>query len=154
MKRAVCLLVFCNLLACSAVFGAEKDKGIKIRNWNAVETVDVATLARNMESRIRQATGIRFNFRGKDIRHLKPNWYQGSLWQPKPDGKGFVDVQVMVAKKDLPAFKSITTNAQSPEVLTIYGQVLRDSERNNFVFVRLLGRNVTVDAEGNGIVTW
>jgi hypothetical protein len=143
--------MICNVLAGTTAFAAEK--AIKIRHWKDVETVDVAMLKESMEGRIRQTIGVRFNFRGKDIRHMKPNWYQSSLWQPNPNGKGFIDVQVMVAKKDLPAFKAITTNAQSPEVMTVYGEVLRDFERK-FLFVRLIGSKATVDAGGDATVTW
>ena len=151
MKRILCLVMICNALAGATAFAAEK--AIKIQNWKGVETVDVGMLKKSMDGRERQTIGVRCNFRGKDIRHMKPNWYQGSLWQTNPDGKGFADVQVMVAKKDLRAFKAITTNAQSPEVITVYGQVLRDFERK-FLFVQLIGRNAAVDARGNATVTW
>ena len=144
--------MICSLLAGTTAFAA--DKGIKIRHWKEVETVDVAVLKNSMEGRARQTIRVRFTFRGKDIRHMKPNWYQASLWQPNPNGNGFADVQVMVAKKDLPAFKAITTNAQSPEFMTVYGQVLRDSERSNFIFVRLMGRNATIDDKGDATLTW
>ncbi len=139
-----------NLIAGTNAFCAE---GIKIKNWKGVETLDVATLKKNMADHVRKIVGIRFNSRGKDIHHMKPNWYESSIWQPNPDGKGFVDVRVMVAKKDLAAFKAITTNAQSAEALTVYGEVLRDSEAK-FLFVRLMGRNATVDAHGDAMVSW
>jgi hypothetical protein len=143
--------MICNVLAGTTAFAAEK--AIKIRHWKDVETVDVAMLKESMDGRIRQTIGVRFNFRGKDIRHMKPNWYQSSLWQANPNGKGFVDVQVLVAKKDLRAFKAITTDAQSSEVITVYGEVLRDLERN-FLFVQLIGRNAAVDDAGDATVTW
>ena len=151
MKRILCLLLIGNLLAGANAFGAEK--GIKIKNWKGVETLDVATLQKNMADRVRTIVGVHFNWRGKDIHHMKPNWYECSIWQPKPDGKGFVDVRVMVAKKDLAAFKAITSDANSPEVLTVYGEVLRDSDAK-FLFVRLMGRNATSDAKGDAMVTW
>jgi hypothetical protein len=143
--------MICNALAGTTTFAAEK--AIKIQHWKSVETLDVAELKKSMEGRVRKTIGVRFNFRGKDIRHMKPNWYQGSLWQANPNGKGFVDVQVLVAKKDLRAFNAITTDAQSSEAITVYGEVLRDFERN-FLFVQLIGRNAAVDAGDNATVTW
>lgn len=116
--------------------------------------MDVATLKKQLEFRVRHVVVIRFNYRGKEIRHLKPNWHQGSLWQHTPDGKGSVFVQVMVANKDVDAFKTITTDDQSPDVLTMYGEVLRDSERQNFIFVRLIGRNAKVNSDGGATITW
>ena len=143
--------MICTVLAGTMTFAAEK--AMKVPHWKSVETLNVAELKKSMDGRVRQTIGVRFNFRGKDIRHMKPNWYQGSLWQPNPNGKGFVDVQVLVAKKDLPAFKAITTDAQSSEVITVYGEVLRDFERK-FLFVQLFGRNAAVDAGDNATVTW
>lgn len=151
MKRILCLLIICNLLAGTTAFAAEK--ATKVQHWKNVQTLDVAELKKSMDGRVRQTIGVRFTFRGKDIRHMKPNWYQSSLWQANPNGKGFADVQVLVAKKDLRAFKSITTDAQSPEVITVYGEVLRDFERK-FLFVQLMGRNAAVDAADNATVTW
>lgn len=152
MQRLLCFVVICGLIAGASAFGAQK--GIKIRNWRNVETIDVATLKKTIENRVHHVIGLRFIGRGKEIHHLKPNWYQGSLWQLDPDGKGFVSVQVMVAKKDIPTFKAITTNTQSPEVMTVYGEVLRDFERQNFIFVRLMGRNAAVDDKGDATITW
>jgi hypothetical protein len=45
---------------------------------------------------------------------MKPNWYESSIWQKRPSGNGSVDIRVMVAKQDLPAFKSITTEPGGP----------------------------------------
>jgi len=59
----------------------------------------------------------------------------------------------MIAKKDLSAFKSITTDAASSAEITVYGRVLWDSE-NNFTFVQLLGRNVVVDPSATATVSW
>ena len=150
MKRILCFFVLFNLLGLSGAFCAE---GTTIKNWRGVETYDVATLKKEINAQVRKVVGIRFNFRGKDIRHTQPKWYESSIWQPNPNGKGFTNVKVMVARKDLDAFKSITTNAQSAEVITVYGEVLRDLD-SNFFFVRLLGRNAIVDPNGNATVTW
>ena len=103
---------------------------------------------------MRELVAVKFNFRGKDIHHLKPNWYESSIWQPDPKGKkGFTDVRVMVAKKDLEAFKSITTDSSSGEEITVYGRVLRDFDAN-FMFVQVMGRKATTDADGGATVSW
>lgn len=59
----------------------------------------------------------------------------------------------MVAKKDIAAFKSITSDFQSPAEVTVYGRVEKDPE-NNFVYLRLLGRRAEIDASGNATVDW
>lgn len=152
MKKQLLLLLICPLFTASAVSAAPK--GIRVKNWKDIQTVDVVTLRKNIDSWTHRVVGVRFNSRGKDLRSLKYSWHQGSLWQPNPDGKGFASVQVMVAKKDMKTFKAITTDAQSPEVLTVYGEILRDSERQSFVFVRLMGRNATPDDKGGATITW
>jgi hypothetical protein len=124
------------------------------KTWQTVQTYDVRALSKNFRAHVGELVAMKFNFRGKDIHHLKPNWYEGSVWQPDPQGKkGFSDVRVMVSKKDLPAFKSITTDSTSSAEITIYGRVLWDSE-SNFAFVQLLGRNAVVDSSGNANVSW
>src|SRR5438876_348520 len=76
------------------------------KTWHNVRAYDVRTLSKDFRSHVGELVAVKFNFRGKDIHHIKPNWYEGSIWQPDPNGKkGFSDVRVMVAKKDLPAFK-------------------------------------------------
>jgi hypothetical protein len=86
-----------------------------------------------------QTVAIRFNYRSEKLRHLQPNWYEASLWQRDPKASsGFSAVRVMVAKKDVPAFKSITTNFQSAAELTAYGRVEREPEAN-YIYLRVLG---------------
>jgi hypothetical protein len=141
------LIALCNL---SSFAGTRVDA----KEWNKVQTYDVRTLAPEMSGRAKELVAVKLTFRGKDIHHLKPNWYEGSIWQPDPNGhKGFAQVRVMVAKKDLDAFKSITTNAASNEEITVYGRVLRDFDMN-FFFVQLLGRKLVTDANGNATVGW
>jgi hypothetical protein len=78
--------------------------------------------------------------RGKDIHHLKPNWYEGSIWQPEPEKRGkFANVRVMIAKKDLEAFKSIPTAAFGDAII-LQGRVEHDVEAH-FSFLRLVSRN-------------
>ncbi len=127
---------------------------IDAKTWHGVQTYEVQTLSKNLKSHTGELVDVKFNFRGKDIHHTKPNWYEGSIWQPGPSGKkGFSDVRVMIAKKDLPAFKSITTDAASSAEITVYGRVSWDSE-SNFSFVRLIGRNAIVDPSGNALISW
>ena len=147
------ILLLSLVLSWSAATTALTADAIALKNWNNVQTYDVADLKKNTESQLRKVVGVRFTFRGKDIHHMKPNWYESSIWAANPSGKGFVDLRVMVAKKHLPMFKQITTNAQSSEVLTAYGEVLRDSE-SKFFFVRLLGTHATPNPDGSASVVW
>jgi hypothetical protein len=123
------------------------------KTWRAVQTYEVATLSKNLDSHVRELVALKCNFRGKDIRHTKPNWYQSSVWQPIAGQSGkFADVPVMVAKPDLTAFKSIPTGSSSAEI-TLYGRVEYDVAAR-YYFVRLVGRNATTDSAGNATVTW
>ncbi len=153
MKRTFSLVVVLTVVGAINAFCA----GVRYdaNTWRGVQTYDVRTLSKDLASHARQLVAVKFNFRGKDIRHLKPNWYQGSIWQTDPDKKGkFTDVRVMVAKNDLAAFKSLPAQAapSAPEFV-LYGRVERDAEAN-FLFIRLVGRNATVDASGNATVSW
>jgi len=142
------------LLICLSGLPGFAGTRVEAKAWNKVQTYDVRTLAPEISARGKELVAVKFTFRGKDIHHLKPNWYEGSIWQPDPNGhKGFAQIRVMVAKKDLDAFKSITTNAASEEEITVYGRVLRDFDMN-FFFVQLLGRNLVTDANGNVTVGW
>jgi len=153
MKRTFSLVVVLTVVGAINAFCA----GVRYdaNTWRGVQTYDVRTLTKDLASHTRQLVAVKFNFRGKDIRHLKPNWYQGSIWQTDPDKKGkFTDVRIMVAKNDLAAFKSLPAQAalSAPE-LVLYGRVERDAEAN-FLFIRLVGSNATVDASGNATVSW
>ena len=59
---------------------------IDAKTWAGVQTYDVRTESRNLKSYTGQLVALRFNFRGKDIHHLKPNWYESSIWQAGPVG--------------------------------------------------------------------
>jgi hypothetical protein len=128
------------------------EKGTPVTNWNNVQTFDLATLRQNIAPEQGKVVGVRCNFRGKDVHHMKPNWFESSIWQKKPDEKGFIDLRVMVAKKDLDTFKSIKT-ASGGDNFVLYGRVERDIEAN-FFYVRLIGRNAVTDAKGNATVVW
>jgi hypothetical protein len=152
MKKAY-FLIF-GLGCIGAVTLLASSTRIQAKTWRNVETHDVRELSKNLKSYTRQFVAVKFNFRGKDIHHLKPTWYESSIWQRDPQGKkGFSNVRVMIAKKDLPAFKAITTDASSSTEMTAYGRVLWDSE-SKFTFVQLLGRNATVDSSGNTVLSW
>lgn len=121
--------------------------------WRAVQTYDLVSLSKNLDGHMRELVGVKCNFRGKDIHHMKPNWYESSIWQPAPGQSGkFEHISVMVAKPDLDAFKSIATDSSGPEI-TLYGRVEYDVAAK-FKFLRLVGRTATTDASGNAIVTW
>lgn len=121
--------------------------------WRAVQTYDVGSLSKDLDAHMQELVGLKCNFRGKDIHHMKPNWYESSLWQNLPGENGkFAHVSVMVAKPDLAAFKSIPTNSSGTEI-TLYGRVEHDVQ-SHFTFVRLVGRNVSTDAAGNATVSW
>jgi len=144
------------LLCLLALTLAASAAGTRIdgKAWAKLQTYDVRTLAPEMRDHVRDLVAVKFNFRGKDIHHLKPNWYESSIWQPDPKGrKGFTDVRVMIAKKDLDAFKSITADSTSGQEITVYGRVLRDFGAN-FLFVELMGRNAATDSGGNTTVSW
>ena len=148
-------LLFLGLLAFALLarpcFGESK---VEAKNWKEVQTYDVKTLAPVMAGHNRDLVGVKFTFRDKDIHHFKPNWYESAIWQPDPKArKHFAFVKVLVAKADLEAFKSITADASSGQEITVYGTVLRDFD-SHFLFVRLLGTKVALDADGNATVTW
>jgi hypothetical protein len=145
--------IFVGMLTFTVAMSAFAGIRFDAKTWRGVQTYDVRTLSKGLDSHIGEVVALHFSFRGKDIHHMKPNWYESSIWQPDPQGKkGFSDVRVMVAKQDLNTFKSFPTSPSGAEI-TVYGKVLRDSEAH-FVFVRLLGRNTITDPAGNVIVSW
>lgn len=142
------------LLASSTaiIFGAPPVR-YDAKVWRAVQTYDLNTLSKNLDAHTRELVAVKCNFRGKDIHHMKPNWYESSIWQPISGESGkFAHVSVMVAKPDLNAFKSIPTDSSGAEI-TIYGRVEYDVA-SKFRFLRLVGRNASVDSAGNATVTW
>ena len=151
MKRSFLLLVTVLITTSAITFAAGVRYDAKV--WQAVQTYDLATLSKNLDTHMRELLAVKCNFRGKDIHHMKPNWYESSIWQPIPGESGkFAHVSVMVAKPDLKAFKSIPTDSSGAEV-TLYGRVEHDVQ-SNFSFLRLVGRSATADAAGNATVTW
>jgi len=151
MKRLSLLLLAIFLSNGPITFGATVRYDAK--TWRAVQTYDLATLSKNLDAHVRELVGVKCNFRGKDIRHMKPNWYESSIWQPISGESGkFAHVSVMVSKPDLGAFKSLPMDSSDGEI-TIYGRVEYDVQ-SKFRFLRLVGRNATTDSAGNATVTW
>jgi hypothetical protein len=151
MKKILLLLVATLIASGSILFGAAVRYEAKV--WRAVQTYDLATLSKNLDEHMRELVAVKCNFRGKDIHHMKPNWYESSIWQNIPGEHGkFAHVSVMVAKPDLAAFKSIPTDSSGAEI-TLYGRVERDTQAN-FTFLRLVGRNASTDSAGNATVSW
>ena len=151
MKRPFLLLPFFLAASITIVFGAPVRYDAKV--WRAVQTYDLATLSKDLDVHMRELAAVKCDFRGKDIRHTKPNWYESSIWQPIPgQSEKFAHIPVMVAKPDLKAFKFIPTDSSGAEI-TLYGRVEYDVAAK-FKFLRLVGRQVTVDSAGNATVTW
>jgi hypothetical protein len=126
------------------------------KTWARLQKFDVKELGkdRNLEAHVGQLVELHFQFRSKELRHLKPNWYEASVWQASPEGKrGFVSVPVMIANTDLKAFEGFSSDHRATADLKIYGQVLYDFGIN-YTFVRVIGTNTFVDSEGNTNVTW
>ena len=156
MRKILALLLLALLFTHIPAEAAKPAEGRQVdaKNWGHLQTVDVNTLARNLDSSVHQLVAVKFTFRGKDIYHMKPNWFEGSIWQVDPkEHKGFSKVRVQVAKADIAAFKAITENAASTEELTIYGWVQRDFD-SKYIFVEALGRNATTDSSGKTHFSW
>ena len=150
MKRILSLAVilsFANTL--SALAGHQ----LNAAAWAGVQTHDLRALQKIQDSQVGKIVGIRINYRNTRISHPKPNWYESSIWSYRPGEKEkFAFLRIMVAKQDLPAYKSLPTNFQSPEMV-IYGRVQRNT-RPNFLYLELLGRKATIDAAGNATIDW
>jgi hypothetical protein len=126
------------------------------KSWAKLEKLDVKTLGKDraLESHVGQLIELHFQFRSKELRHLKPNWWQASLWQAAPEGRrGFASVPVMVANTNLKAFQSFTPDHRQTADLKVFGQVLYDFGMN-YTFVRVIGVNTFVDPDGYTNVTW
>jgi len=151
MKRILFLLVAILVGTGSIMLGGGVRYDAKV--WRAVQSYDLVTLSKNLDAHMRELVAVKCNFRGKDIHHMKSNWYESSVWQNIQGERGkFAHASVMVAKPDLAAFKSIPTDSSGAEI-TLYGRVEHDAQ-SNFSFLRLVGRNATTDSAGNATVTW
>jgi hypothetical protein len=122
--------------------------------WKNVQTYDVPTLLKQEGSLVNRIVAVRFHYRSEKLRHLQPNWYEASIWQHDPNAKnGYSALRVMVAKKDVPMFQTITSDFHSMTENTIYARVEKDPE-NNEAHLRVLGRKVALDSSGNATVDW
>ena len=134
----------------SAVAGQRFDAAA----WRNVQTYDVPTLLKQEASLIGKIVAVRFHYRSEKLRHLAPSWYEASIWQHDPKAKsGYSALRVMVAKKDVPDFKTIPSDFNSTADVTVYGRNEKDPD-NNLTNLRLLGRKITTDAAGNATVAW
>jgi hypothetical protein len=148
--KNILILIF-SVVAASSAFGGQR---FDAAQWQNVQTYDIPDLQKIQSSQVGKIVGIRINYRTQRISHRKSNWYESSIWRYRPAEKDkFPYLRVMIAKKDLPAFKALPTDFKAPAEIVVYGEVQRDTEAN-FLFVRLLGRNATLDSSGNATVDW
>lgn len=124
-------------------------------NWRKVQIYDVPALLEQEVALLGQRVAVRFNYRSEKLRNLQPDWSEASVWQRDPKAKsGFSALRVMVAKKDLPAFQSITSDFRSAKQITVYGRIEKDPFYGPFVYLRLLGRKIVTGPLGNDTVDW
>ena len=139
------------LLSLTSVFAGQR---FDAATWKNVRTYDVPTLLKEETSLINRIVAVRFHYRSEKLRHLQPSWYEAAIWQHDPKAKsGYSALRVMVAKKDVPAFQTISSDFNSMTEQTVYARVEKDPD-NNDLHLRLLGRKVTTDATGNATVDW
>jgi hypothetical protein len=149
--KTLCLGVVLGFAGAISVLGGQQINAVASKG---MQTYDLPALQKIESSQVGNIVGVRINYRGDRISHPRPNWYEGSIWRYRPGDKDkFPFLRVMVAKIDLPSFKSLPTNFQSPAEIVVYGVVERDTQAN-FLFIRLLGRKVTLDGAGNATVDW
>ena len=134
----------------SAMAGHRIDAAV----WRDVQTYDVLTLLKQEASLVGKIVAVRFHYRSAKLHHLRPKWYEASIWQHDPKAKGGFSAQrVVVAKIDFRAFESITSDSKSMADVTVYGRIEKDPD-NNETQMHLIGRKVTLDAAGNATVDW
>jgi hypothetical protein len=138
MKRIFLPIV--SMLIASNIFAAPISYDDAKRARGGVPMYDVITLSKDLDQHRGQLIAVLCHLRGKDIHHLKPSWYEGSISEADPEKKGqFATVRVMIAKKDLDTFKSIPTSA-SGGATVLQGRVEHDAQAN-FSFLRLIYSN-------------
>ena len=152
ISARVLLLILLALLSASPVSGASR---IDAKQWRRVKTYEMAALQKMEPLPMRMIVGVRFNYRYATIRHLKPNWFQGSIWHHRQTGnrEDLDHIPVMVAKADVSAFERMPTQLQVGRSFTVYGQILKDQDAN-YIFLRLLGTKVKRNGRGNATVNW
>lgn len=148
------ILILNATLACAVAQSAFCDQKIDKETWRSVGKFDPIILSTALGDHAGKILAVPFNFRGKKIHHMKSNWYEGSVWVPDAAAKkGFSNIRVMVAKQDLPAFQSMTSDSTSPAQQIVYGRVQYDADYH-YYFLRLFGRKATVDSAGEATITW
>jgi len=148
--KTILLTITALTLATGALAGQRFDAA----TWRNVQTYDVPTLLKQEASLIGKIVAVRFHYRSAKLRHLAPSWYEAAIWQHDPKAKsGFSAQRVTVAKADVPAFETITSDFKSITDVTVYGRIERDPD-NNQTQLRLIGRKVVLDAAGNATVDW
>lgn len=145
------LTAIMSLILVVSAFGGQR---FAAATWKTVQTYDVPTLLKQEASLVGRIVGVRFHYRSEKLRHLQPNWYEASIWQHDPNGKkGYSALRVMVAKKDVPVFQTITADFNAMTDLTLYARVEKDPDSNQ-AYLRLLGRKVALDSAGDATVDW
>jgi hypothetical protein len=151
MNIKTILTIFVSLACAASAFAGQR---FDAATWRNVQTYDVPTLLKQEASLIGRIVAVRFHYRSEKLRHLQPSWYEASIWQHDPKGKkGFSALRVMVAKKDVPAFQTFTSDFNAMADVTVYGRVEQEPE-NNLTHLRLIGRKVEIDPAGNATVDW
>jgi len=147
----IVLTTILTLFSLAAAFAGQR---FDAAAWRNVQTYDVPTLLKQEASLINRIVAVKFHYRSEKLRHLAPGWYEASIWQHDPKAKsGYSALRVMVAKNDVPDFKTIPFDFNSMAEMTVYGRVEKDPD-NNQTHLRLLGRKVSLDAAGNATVDW
>ena len=150
MKTIILTAISALIFLTSAFAGQRFDAAA----WKNVQTYDVPTLFKQEASLLGKLVAVRFHYRSEKLRHLHPNWYEASIWQHDPNAKnGYSALRVMVAKTDVLAFQTITSDFHSMKDTTVYARVEKDPD-SNLTHLRLLGRKVTRDSAGNATVDW
>ena len=148
--KAILTAVLTLICFANAIAGERFDAA----TWKNVPVLDVPALLNQEISLMRKVVAVRFHYRSGKLRHFHTNWYEAALWQRDPTAKkGISGIQAVIQKKDVPAFETITSDPKSTVNVTLYGRVEKDPD-NNIAQLRLLGRRVTMDAEGNATVDW
>jgi len=123
--------------------------------WRQVKVYQLRELESLDPPPVGKVVGVKFDYRHERIRQLKPNWYQGSLWQVDW-GQGqarFRHVTVLVAADALSAFQALPAEVRSRKPSIAYGQVLLDADAG-FPFLRLLGTKVRQEKAGSVRLSW
>ena len=145
------LIALSTLIGLTNAFAAQR---FDAATWKNVKTYDLPTLLEQEASLINRIVAVRFHYRSEKLRHLLPTWYEASIWQHDPKAKkGYSALRVMVAKADVPAFQTITSDFHAMSEIIVYARVEKDPD-NNQAHLRLLGRKVVLDSVGNATVHW